>query len=274
MPNATDAERAVRRGVAVAAGDRHPRLREPELRADHVHDALPVVVEPGEAHAEVAAVALERRHHVLGHHVEERPRAARASGRCDRPCANVRSGRATFQPRARSASNACGVVTSWTRCRPMKSCVCPVGSWRTVWRSHTFSKQCLSHVMPSVLNSRWYHLRGPETAGCPATKHRHGRSTPTRMPMRGPHATRARPQPAILDRQAARRPGRSRFWRSEMPSALVRLPGPRHSASASYRGLPSRAPAHHQTDAVERRRARESGPRPDGPRASVTAFTR
>ena len=34
------AERAVRRRVAVAARDRHARLRETELRADHVDDAL------------------------------------------------------------------------------------------------------------------------------------------------------------------------------------------------------------------------------------------
>ena len=34
------AERAVRRRVAVAAGDRHARLRQPELGPDHVHDAL------------------------------------------------------------------------------------------------------------------------------------------------------------------------------------------------------------------------------------------
>ena len=35
-------------------------------------------------------------------------------------------------------SNACGVVTSWIRCRPMNSCVCPLGILRTVWRSQTF----------------------------------------------------------------------------------------------------------------------------------------
>ena len=61
--------------VTVAAGDRHARLREPELGPDHVDDALPDVAEAHEADAEVAHVALERGHHVLGHHVEERPRA-------------------------------------------------------------------------------------------------------------------------------------------------------------------------------------------------------
>src|SRR5262249_61810765 len=34
------AEGAVRRGVRVAADDRHPGLREPELGPDHVHDPL------------------------------------------------------------------------------------------------------------------------------------------------------------------------------------------------------------------------------------------
>src|SRR5205807_10255841 len=43
------AERTVRRGVAVAADDRHPGLRDAELGADHVDDALPAAaggVEP------------------------------------------------------------------------------------------------------------------------------------------------------------------------------------------------------------------------------------
>ncbi len=38
------AERAVRRGVAVAADDGHARLGQPQLRADDVDDALPVAV--------------------------------------------------------------------------------------------------------------------------------------------------------------------------------------------------------------------------------------
>ena len=38
------AERAVRGRVAVAAGDGHARLRQAELRADHVHDALFVAI--------------------------------------------------------------------------------------------------------------------------------------------------------------------------------------------------------------------------------------
>src|SRR5208283_258893 len=34
------AERAMRSSVAVAANDRHPRLREAKLRPDHMHDSL------------------------------------------------------------------------------------------------------------------------------------------------------------------------------------------------------------------------------------------
>ena len=59
--------------MAVAAGDRHARLREPELGADHVDDALVGVADVVERDAVLDAVALERAHHLLGHHVEKRP---------------------------------------------------------------------------------------------------------------------------------------------------------------------------------------------------------
>ena len=54
------AERAVRGGVRVAADDRHARLRDAQLRADHVHDALAVGAERVDRDAELRAVALER----------------------------------------------------------------------------------------------------------------------------------------------------------------------------------------------------------------------
>src|SRR5664279_4658315 len=57
-----------------------------------------------------------------------------------RTVATVRDGNATFQPFSFSIAKACGLVTSWTRCRPTKSCVCPVGSFRTAWRSQTFER--------------------------------------------------------------------------------------------------------------------------------------
>src|SRR5207253_6613281 len=54
------AERAVRRRMAVAANDRHPRLRQPELRPDHVDDSLPTAPGCEQPDAELVAVALER----------------------------------------------------------------------------------------------------------------------------------------------------------------------------------------------------------------------
>src|SRR5262249_38008428 len=67
-------ECAVRGRVAVAAGDRHARLRQSELGTDDVDDALRSAREIEQPHARIAAVALERAEHVLRHRVEERPR--------------------------------------------------------------------------------------------------------------------------------------------------------------------------------------------------------
>jgi hypothetical protein len=50
-------EGAVRRGVAVAADDRHAGLRDPELRADDVDDALPAAAGRVEGDAELLAVS-------------------------------------------------------------------------------------------------------------------------------------------------------------------------------------------------------------------------
>ena len=60
-------------GVAVAAGDRHARLRQSELRANHVDNALMSAVDAEQLDAVLPAVAFERRQHVLRHHVDERP---------------------------------------------------------------------------------------------------------------------------------------------------------------------------------------------------------
>ena len=43
------AERAMRRGVAVAADDRQARQRQPLFRRDDMHDALARIVEPDQA---------------------------------------------------------------------------------------------------------------------------------------------------------------------------------------------------------------------------------
>jgi hypothetical protein len=42
-------------------------------RSDHVHDSLALVAQTSQPHAEIPAVPLERRHHVLGHDVQKRP---------------------------------------------------------------------------------------------------------------------------------------------------------------------------------------------------------
>ena len=55
------AECAVRSGVAVAANYRHPGLREAELGADDVHDALAVAVDAQTADAEFGAVGFQLR---------------------------------------------------------------------------------------------------------------------------------------------------------------------------------------------------------------------
>ena len=58
-PERERAEGAVGAGVAVAADDRHARLREPELRADHVHDAAPRITQAQQLEAVLARVALQ-----------------------------------------------------------------------------------------------------------------------------------------------------------------------------------------------------------------------
>src|SRR5436190_22014751 len=61
--------------MAVATGDGQPRLRESELGADDVHDALTLVADVVERDPEVTDVALERGDHVLRHHDEKGPLA-------------------------------------------------------------------------------------------------------------------------------------------------------------------------------------------------------
>jgi hypothetical protein len=70
------AKSAVRGRMAVAARDRHPRLRQAQLGADDVHDALVLAARRTrsvELDAEFAAVALEHARHFLGSEVDERP---------------------------------------------------------------------------------------------------------------------------------------------------------------------------------------------------------
>ena len=79
-PERQRAERPVRRRVRVAADDRHAGLREPELRADDVDDALGVAAEGVDRDAEVGAVRLELPDLGRRLHVDHR-QAARGGGR-------------------------------------------------------------------------------------------------------------------------------------------------------------------------------------------------
>ena len=74
-------ERAVGRGVRIAAHDRHPRLGQPELRADDVDDALARVADAVERDPELGAVGLELVDLGERHLVDERQAAV---GRRDR----------------------------------------------------------------------------------------------------------------------------------------------------------------------------------------------
>ena len=100
--------------------------------------------------AEALAVLLERDHHLLGERVLERPAGACRSGRCGRRWRTCARGGERRARGSRSMPNACGLVTSWIRCKPMKSCVCPFGSVRTVCASQTLSKRlfAISPLLP------------------------------------------------------------------------------------------------------------------------------
>ena len=117
MPKASAPNAPCVRRVAVAADDRHARLRQAELRADHVDDALAAAAGREERHAELRAVARAARRAAPCASGSRRPapslgrdvvihRREREVGPA-RPCL----------PASRRPSNACGDVTSWTRCR-------------------------------------------------------------------------------------------------------------------------------------------------------------
>lgn len=59
-------EGAVGGGVRIAAGDRHARLAEPQLRRDHMDDALAAAAEAMQGDAVLGAVALQGGEHLLG----------------------------------------------------------------------------------------------------------------------------------------------------------------------------------------------------------------
>ena len=112
------AERAVGGGVRVAADDDHAGLGEPELRADHVHDALLRASRGRTARRPNSRAFRTSVADLRGPRSGRRWAAAgRRWGRCGPPWPRVRSGRRTRRPASRSPSNAWGEVTSWTRCR-------------------------------------------------------------------------------------------------------------------------------------------------------------
>ena len=74
------AEGAVGGGVGVPAHDRHAGLRDPELGADHVHDPLALGAERVDRHAELRAVALERKHLLARENVLDARRRGGAVG--------------------------------------------------------------------------------------------------------------------------------------------------------------------------------------------------
>jgi hypothetical protein len=99
------AKRAVRGGVAVAADDGHARLGQAQLRADHVHDALPGAVQPIERDAELGAVGF----HLVGLGAGDDDVGVGAVAAVGAGCAGLLSGRPLSLP---SRSPAMRTVTS------------------------------------------------------------------------------------------------------------------------------------------------------------------
>src|SRR5258708_38748951 len=60
------AERPVRGRVTIAADHRHAGLRQPEFRADHVHDALMTAMNSVAGYAEIAAILFKLRQLIGG----------------------------------------------------------------------------------------------------------------------------------------------------------------------------------------------------------------
>ncbi len=127
MPNRERAERAVRRRVAVAADDRHARLRDAELRADHVDDALAAAARRVQRDAELLAVAAQRLELLLGELVGAGRRSSarcgpssRASGR-----AGARGGRPGAAPRTPAPTSPRGSGAGRRRAAPARPAARP-----------------------------------------------------------------------------------------------------------------------------------------------------
>src|SRR5438309_6424882 len=111
----------------------------------------------------------------------------------------VRSGMRTLSFSSFSVWKACGVVTSWMRCRPIRSWVWPEGSVRTVCASHTLSSSVRAMKNPPPA------YRAPTRAGSPAAQpaSRDGYSWTDGDLLRGGEACRAgQPRASSADRAA------------------------------------------------------------------------
>ena len=106
--------------------------------------------------------------------------------------------------------------------------------------------------------------RRPDTATLPLAVHRHSGSTPTVIPMRRLHSTArgARPRSSMRSAPAVRS---LRLCRRPIPSARVRLPGPRQSA------IVSSAAAGRPVPRARRRRINSSPSRGSSARISTAA---
>ena len=93
-----------------------PGLREPELRPDDVDDAARRRALAVERDAELAAVLLDLGE-LLARQLVGIGRDGSSVGIEWSAVATVWPGLRTFRPRSRRPVNACGLVTSWTRCR-------------------------------------------------------------------------------------------------------------------------------------------------------------
>ena len=92
-------------GMAVAADDRHSRLRNPEFRTNHVHDPLFGRIHIEQPDSEFLAVCLQCRNLLAAiRSVIGVPRGS--VGMLWSTVATVRDGCRTFRPAARSPSNA------------------------------------------------------------------------------------------------------------------------------------------------------------------------
>ena len=139
------AERAMRRGVRIAAHDRHAGLRQAELRADDMDDPLAGRTQAVKGDPELAAVVGELLDLRGSHRVEDRQRPIVRGNRVvrgrDGPLGVSDAEASGPEPRERL-----GQVTSWTRWRSTARTAGAPGSWATTWSSQIFSTRVRGRV--------------------------------------------------------------------------------------------------------------------------------